>query len=591
MTLPILLLLIILAIALVLFWFEWVPADVTALGVLLALIILGLVPLEEAFSGFGSDTVMLLLGLLIMTAALMRTGVVEAVSRRLLAITDKYPGSLVPATMLAVAGLSAVINNTAAAAFFLPVVLGISQRSKTSASRLLMPMAFGAILSSSVTLISTSTNVVVSGLMTQAGLPPMGMVELAPVGIPITIVGLVYMVVIGKHLIPERPAEETLADRFELRPFLAELRIAPGSPLAGKTLARAHLGRNYDLTVLSIIRADGSQPDLSADTVLEAGDKLLAEGSSDAIVKVKDIPGIDTQADAKFSDRELSKEELGLAEVVLLPGSPFIGGTPKVLQMRERYQIQVLAINRRTGLVRSKIADTRLRLGDVLLVQGNQRQLAALQAENAFDVLGVMHSDRLNRRQALTVIGIFAGSLILGTLKILPLPAAMLLGALLVFVTRTITPDDAYRQVDWKILILIGSMLGLGVAMQSTGTAEFLAGRLTALAGAWNPLWLLTGFFVLTVALTQPMSNQAAAAVVIPVALQTAIQLGLNPRTFAMMIAIAASTSYLTPLEPACLMVYGPGRYRFIDFLKVGGILTVLVYLLAIVMTPLLWPL
>jgi di/tricarboxylate transporter len=188
-------------------------------------------------------------------------------------------------------------------------------------------------------------------------------------------------------------------------------------------------------------------------------------------------------------------------------------------------------------------------------------------------------------------MGIFAGALLLGSLNLVPLPAAMLLGALLVFVTGCITPDDAYRQVDWKILILIGCMLGLGVAMQSTGAADFLARGLIDLVGTWNPLWLLTGFFALTILLTQPMSNQAAAAVVIPVALQTATQLGLNPRTFAMMIAVAASTSYLTPLEPACLMVYGPGRYRFMDFLKVGGLLTVVVYVLAIILTPLLWPL
>ncbi|MBN1451179.1 MAG: SLC13 family permease [Anaerolineales bacterium] len=591
MTLSILLLLIILAIALLLFWFEWIPADVTALGVLLALIILGLVPLEQAFAGFGSDTVMLLLGLLIMTAALMRTGVVEVVSRKLLQFTSKHPGSLLPATMLAVALLSAVINNTAAAAFFLPVILGLSQRSNISASRLLMPMAFAAILASSMTLVSTSTNVVVSGLMTQAGLPPIGMLELTPVGVPVLAAGLLYMLFFGQRLIPERPTPQTLTDTFDLRPYLAELRIPPGSTLAGNTLAQAGLGRNYDLTVLAIIRGKKRQLDPPANTMLQVDDKLLVEGSSESILNVKDIAGIDIQADAKFSDEDFQDEGQRLAEVVLLQGSPFIGRTPKALQMRERYQIQVLAINRRTGVVHSKIADTRMQLGDVLLVQGNQTQIAALQTENALDVLGVVEAQRFNRKQAWTVTGIFVGALLLGSLKLVPLPAAMLLGALLVFVTRCITPDDAYRQVDWKVLILIGSMLGLGVAMQSTGTADFLAERLTALVRTWNPLWLLTGFFALTVLLTQPMSNQAAAAVVIPVALQTAVQLGLNPRTFAMMIAIAASTSYLTPLEPACLMVYGPGRYRFMDFLKVGGLLTVAVYLLAIILTPLLWPL
>jgi di/tricarboxylate transporter len=590
-TIPILMLLIILAIALVLFWFEWIPPDVTALGVLLTLILLDLVPLEQAFSGFGSDTVMVLLGLLVMTAALMRTGVVEVVSRKLLEFTDKYPGSLLPATMVAVGLLSAIINNTGAAAFFLPVILGLSQRSKMSASRLLMPMAFAAILASSMTLVSTSTNIVVSGLMTQAGLEPMEMFELTPVGVPVLIAGLLYMTYFGKRLIPERTTEQTLTDLFELRPYLAELLIAPDSTLIGGTLSESGLGRNFDLTVLMIIRDGKHKLEPSSGILLQEGDTLLVEGSSEAILKVKDIAGIDIQADAKFSDIDLRGNGQGLAEVVLLPRSPFIGHTPKNLQMRERYQIQVLAINRRTGVIRSKIANTRLQLGDVLLVQGKRKQIAALQTENAFDVLGVMESQRFNRRQAWIVSGIFAGSFLLASFKVIPLPAAMLLGALLVFLAGSITPDDAYRQVDWKILILIGSMLGLGVAMQSTGTAEFLAERLTSLVGPWNPLWLLTGFFALTVALTQPMSNQAAAAVVIPVALQTAVQLGLNPRTFAMMIAIAASTSYLTPLEPACLMVYGPGRYRFVDFIKVGGLLTIIVYILAIVLTPLLWPL
>jgi di/tricarboxylate transporter len=591
MTLPIILLLVILVIALVLFWFEWVSPDVTALGVLLALIVLGLVPPDQAFAGFGSDTVILLLGLLIMTAALMRTGVVEVVSRKFVQFASQHPGRLLPATMLAVGLLSAVINNTAAAALFLPIVLGLGQRTKFSTSRLLMPMAFAAILASSVTLVSTSTNVVVSGLMTQAGLPPIGMFELTPVGVPVLAAGLLYMLFFGQRLIPERPAPETLTETFGLRPFLAELRIAPGSPLAGSTLEQSGLGRDFDLTVLAIIREEERQLDPSADTVLQTGDKLLVEGHSDSILKVKDLPGIDIQADAKFSDADLQHEGMGLAEVVLLPDSPFIGRTPKGLKMRDRYHIQILAINRRTGVIRSKIADTRLQLGDVLLVQGSPKQIAALQAANDFDVLGVMEPQRFNRKQAFMVMAIFAGALLLGSIKLVPLPAAMLLGALMVFLTGAISPDDAYRQVDWKVLILIGSMLGLGVAMQSTGTAEYLAGRLTALAGNWNPLWLLTGFFLLTVVLTQPMSNQAAAAVVIPVALQTAVQLGLNPRTFAMMIAVAASTSYLTPLEPACLMVYGPGRYRFMDFLKVGGLLTVVVYLLAIILTPILWPL
>jgi di/tricarboxylate transporter len=325
MTLSIILLLIILVVALLFFSFEWIPPDVTAIGVLVALIVFGLVPLDQAFSGFGSDTFILLMGLLIMTAALMRTGVVEVVGRILLQYTANHPGSLLPATMIAVAIMSTFINNTAAAAFFLPVILGLSQRAKFSASRLLMPMAFGAILSSSVTLVATSTNVVVSSLITQFGLEPIGMFELTPVGLPILIVGLLYMMFIGKRLVPERSSKNDVTESFDLRPYLAELRILPDSHLAGNTLAKSNIGRNYDLTVLAIIHEGKRKLNPPANTLLHEGDALLVEGASESILKIKDVSGIDIQADLKFSDEELKAEELHLAEVVLLPRSPFIG--------------------------------------------------------------------------------------------------------------------------------------------------------------------------------------------------------------------------------------------------------------------------
>lgn len=591
MTSSIFLLLIILVIALLLFTFEWVPPDVTALGVLVAVVLCGLVPVDKAFAGFGSDTVILLLGLFIMTAALMRTGVVDMVSRRLVQYIRDHPNRLLLVTMVSVGTLSSLINNTAAAAFFLPVVLDLSQRLKLKVSRLLMPMAFAAILASSVTLISTSTNVVVSGLMVQAGLTPLGVFELTPVGVPILILGIVYMLTLGQRYIPDRPAPQNLSETFELRPYLAELRVPDNSPLVNSTLAQSGLGRNLDLTVVAIIRNGERQLAPTAGTVIQAGDALLIEGSSNDILKIKDIAGIDIQADAQFSDLDLQDDELRLAEVVLLPNSVFIGRTLRGLRLREKYQIQVLAISRRSGMVHNKIAQVRLSMGDVLLVQGSQKQIAALHVDNVLNVLGILEPPQLNRQRAWTAIGIFLVMLALAGSKLVSLPVAMLLGTLLVFMTHCITPEEAYRQVEWKVLILIGCMLALGVAMQTTGTATFLAERLTDLVGHWHPTWLLTGFFLLTVLLTQPMSNQAAAAVVIPVALQTAVQLGLNPRTFAVMIAIAASTSYLTPLEPACLMVYGPGRYRFVDFLKVGGLLTLVVFFLAISIVPALWPL
>lgn len=287
----------------------------------MALVIFKLVPLDQAFAGFGSDTVMLLLGLLIMTAALVRTGVVEIVGRRLFQFTDQHSRSLLLVTMLAAGILSMFINNTAAAAFFLPVLLGLSQRSKFSVSRLLMPMSFAAILASSVTLVATSTNIVVSGLIAQFGLSPIGMFELTPVGLPVMAIGILYMLTIGQRLIPNRPAAESLTDTFNLRPYLAELRVLASSALDGKTLAQSGLGRSLGLTVLAILRDSQRQVSPEADSLLKAGDALLVEGSYEAILKVKDIPGIDIQADVKFSDSDLQSESLRLVEVVLLPRS------------------------------------------------------------------------------------------------------------------------------------------------------------------------------------------------------------------------------------------------------------------------------
>jgi di/tricarboxylate transporter len=251
----------------------------------------------------------------------------------------------------------------------------------------------------------------------------------------------------------------------------------------------------------------------------------------------------------------------------------------------------VLAINRHETTLHSKISQIPLQMGDVLLVQGSRFNIASLEKNNTFRVLGMVEDQRLNYRRAWLATGIFVGALLLAIFNLVSVPVAVLLGSLAAFLTRCITPEEAYRDIEWKAIILIGSMLAFGSAMEYTGTAKFLAMQIVEWIGHSNPVWLLTGFFALTVMLTQPMSNQAAAAVVLPVALQTAIQLGLNPRTFAMMIALAASTSFITPLEPACLIVYGLGRYRFTDFTKVGSLLTVVIYIIAIFLVPRVWPL
>ena len=593
MTPQILLLLCILGVALVLFWSERISADVIALGILLTLAFTGLLPADQVFAGFGSDTVIMIFGLLILTAALERTGVVELAGRAGLRHAGTDPDRLLWIVMIASATAGAFISNTASTAFFLPVVFGIARKAGVSVSKLLMPLAFSSILTSSVTLVSTSTNVVVSGILTQHGMPPMGMFELAPVGIPIAMAGLIYMFLV-RRFVPERAARAELTEEFGIRPYLSELVILPESKLAGKTIGEADVGRQLGLEVLRIIRDDNHRHIVPrASTVLETGDILVVVGGEQDIIKIKDTAGLEIVADAKLSDPDLTTKDVTLAEAVLLPGSPLIGRTLRRQRFRERYGLQVLGINHQGVNVGLKLSESLLHLGDVLLLQGRRENIERLHASNVFRVLRPlepMEEKRPRRRRAPLVIAIFFGVLALVTFNVLTLPLAVMLGVFLVFVTRCITPVEAYGAVEWKAIVLIGSMLSLGVAMEHTGAARYLAAQLLSLAGTDEPRWLLTAFFALTVFLTQPMSNQAAAIVVLPIALQTALDAGLNPRTFAMMIAVAASCSYLTPLEPSCLMVYGPGRYRFLDFLKIGSVLTLVIYGLAIALVPVVWP-
>lgn len=590
MSLSIVLLLIIVGVAVILFSFERLPADVIALSILLCLVLLGLLPPDIALAGFGSQTVLMILGLLVMTAGLTKSGVVDTVGRYILRWTGGSADRLTTVMMICVAGLSAFMSNTGATAFFLPIALSLSRQIKVSPTRLLMPLAFAAILASSVTLIGTTTNMVISGMMTSYDMAPLAMFELSVVGLPILAVGLLYMKTLGKRFIPDRLPAKPEPAKTKILPYLAEVVVLPESPLAGKSLSESRLGEHLDLAVLRVARGEKGILLPGPDLKLMPGDALLVEGERDNILRARAVTGIELKPELKFADMALESEDIGLYEVLLLPRSPMLGRTLRGLHFRERYGIQVLAINHHGKTSYSKLSRSVLRIGDQLLLRGNRNNIFALENENLFRVLRSVSWQAPGRRSLLS-LAIFVGVLSAATLNLVPLAVAVLVGMVLMFVTKCITPQEAYREVEWKVLILIGSMLALGAAMERTGTAEFLASMIVGLTEGLNPVFLLAGFFGLTMLLTQPMSNQAAAVVVIPVALQTAFQLGLNPRAFAVMIALGASCSFLTPLEPACLLVYGPGNYRFVDFFKAGSILTVIILLVSVLLVPLFWPL
>lgn len=589
MTFTILLMLFTVVAALVLFSIESFPVEVIALGLLLFITVTGLLPADQAFAGYGSDAVVMILGLLIMTAALTRTGVVDWISQWITKRNKNSKNGWFVMILVAAAILSSFISNTASAALFVPILIGMAEKMKTSTSKLLMPLAFATILSSSVTLVATSTNIVVSGVMTQYGLRPIGMFELTPVGLVILGVGLAYIIILGPRLIPDRGNIDQGFDESTRKSYLTEVILMPGSRFANKSLQEARLGADMDLTVVSVMREDSQVLAPQANLILQECDRLLVEGPLDEIMKIKEVSGIELDVDV--AHHKLTSDDIRLVEGLVMSRSHWIGRTLTDLKLRERYGLQVLAINRHGETIRSKISQVVFQIGDVLLIQGNISSIQALEHDQDFRLIEEIKTRKLNLQKAPFAILAFLGAIGLATFDLLTLPIAVLAGVIVVFVSRSITPAEAYRDMEWKIIFLVGAMLGVGAALDYTGTAAYLAGLIVSWMGHMHPGWLLTAFFLLTMLLTQPMSNQAAAAVVVPIALQTAAQLGVNPRTFAIMIAVGASCSYLTPLEPAALMVYGPGRYKFLDFVKVGSLLTVIIYLIAIVMVPLLWPL
>jgi len=592
MTPQIAILLVLLFVALVLFAIERIPIEIVSIVLVMALVITQTLTVTEAFAGFGNDIVITIAGLFILTGGLARTGVVDIVGRRLHRFAGDSEFRITALIMVAAAVSAAVMKNTTTTAMFLPVVLGIAARRHISPSKVLIPLAFGAILGGTCTLIGTSTNLAVSGALPRYGMAPFSMFELTNVGVPIVAVGMLYMLLIGLYLLPRRKSAKSLTEQYHIRQYATEVIVLNDSPLIGKTLAEARIGDELDLTLLGILRGD-EQYRIAPNPAerIRADDLLLVQGRAEDILRVKGEAGIEIKPDFELSDAHLEGSDVELFEAMVPKGSDFIGRTLKRLQFRERYELVVLALNRHGVNLLSKLSKVRIRFGDVLLIQGKRDYVESVAADGQILLLEEISQRQVRpakRRWALAAFGVF---LFFSITHLVPLPVAVLFGVLILLGSRSVRTHEMYEMIEWRLIILIACMISFGVAMEKTGADQYLATQIINVTGQYGPLAVLAGFFIMTVALTQPMSNQAAALVMLPIAVKSAIALGLNPRTFAVAVTYAASCSFLTPLEPACVLVYTPGRYRFFDFVKVGSILTVLVFVIVLWLVPIFWPL
>ncbi|MGQ9491982.1 MAG: SLC13 family permease [Anaerolineae bacterium] len=600
---PLLLTFAILIVAIALLLSERLRADMVALLVVVALGITGILTPREAFSGFASSAVITIVSIFVLTEALRLTGITERAGELLARIGGSSEAQLVTVIMVAGAVLSLLMNNIAAAAILMPAVSGLAQRNRISASRLLLPLAFATILGGMATLFTT-TNIVVSGILRGQDLPGFGVLDFVPVGMPIVVVGIAYMAVWGRHLLPMQTAmqearrasnvELALADVYRLDERLFRARVPVGSCLNGQPLAQSRLREIYGVTVVALERQGKLSHAPSAATVLHTGDILFLEGKLEEFLARDVDPRLEILPAADWHSTALESEEIAIAEVVLAPRSTLIGQSLRTARFREKYGMAVLGIWRAGRPIRTNLSDLPLAFGDALLVQGPRARIPLLRTEPDLVLLigGAAERPVVTSRKRWLAAGIMLVALILAAFNAALIGEIMLGAALLMTLVGFLTLDQAYGAIEWRSVFLVAGMLPLGLAMTKSGAAGLLADRLIAALGPAGPVALLVGLCLLTILLTQAMNGAAVATVVAPIAIRAAQQTGLDARALAMGVALASSLAFLTPLgHPVNVLVMGPGGYRFRDYLKVGWPLTLLLLGVIIQLLPIFWPL
>ncbi|MFQ5943833.1 MAG: SLC13 family permease [Anaerolineales bacterium] len=592
MTLDIALTLLIILGALILFATEKLRVDVVALLVLISVGVLGLIPADQLFSGFANSAVVTVWAVYMVSGGLFKTGVADAMGSGILKVAGNREPRLIGTIMLTVGVMSAFMNNVGATAMLLPAVVGIARQTKVAVSKMLIPLAFASLLGGAMTLIGTPANILAAGILTGAGLPSFGFFEFTPMGIVVLATGTVYMVVIGRRLLPVREGARGKEDVYKIRDYVTEVRVSPVSSLIGKTLLQSRLGRDYDLTVLVLQREDGNQPSLHRDTEIRMGDLLVVQSSASDLMAARQSLGLTTEAERTLDIESLERGDIQVIEATLAPRSHIVGRSLRDVRFRDRYGFTALAISRQGEVITEQLRDIPLQFGDALLLQGPERRVTQLQEGENFLVLESIETEQFRRNKAPIAIGaliLAIGMVIFGGM---PISLAMVIAAMTMILTGALTIEEAYESIDWRTVFLVAGMLPLGLAMELTGTAEFLADIMLGVFGPYGALATLAGIYLLAALITQPMSNAAAIVLIVPIALDTAFGLGANYKTFTMAVVIGAATSFLSPVgHKANVLVFGPGGYKFTDYARVGAILTVVLLIVSMIFLPIIWPL
>ncbi|MCA2703140.1 MAG: SLC13 family permease [Microcystis sp. LE18-22.4A] len=584
---PIILTLTVLVVALVAFVAEWLPVDLTALCVAIVLILLGLVTPEEGIAGFSSSATVTVMAMFVLSAGITRTGVIQVIRDRLLVWGGKNPHQQVFVLGALVGPISAFINNTAVVAIFLPIVEDWCKKQKISPSKLLIPLSYATVLAGMITVVGTSTNILASGISAKLGYGEFSLFQFTALGLVTFLAGLIYLTIFAPKLLPDRKSStgEFLEDDYGSKVYLSEVIITPRSNLIGQTLYQSGLQRKFNFDVLELIRNKVHLSQPLADKVLNAGDILIVHSSREELLKIKDERGLEIFADVKFQKGDIESTittgEEKLAEVLILSNSRLIGTTLKDLKFRQRYNATVLAIRRGSELLQGRLGKIPLKFGDLLLVQGPKQSFIGLQTTRELLVLEEKEIESLRQDKGIIALMITLLVIIIAAFDIQPILVTSLVGVVLMVITGCLKPGEVYGSIRWDIIFLLAGLIPLGTAMDNSGTTKWLADNLVAIGGHLSGFWILVFFYLITSFLTEILSNNAAVVLMIPVAVEVAKTLGLNPLAFMYAVTFAASNSYLTPIGyQTNTMVYAPGGYKFLDFTRLGAPLNLILTIL-----------
>ncbi|NBD15614.1 MAG: SLC13 family permease [Cyanobacteria bacterium] len=573
----------ILIFALICFATEWFPVDFTALIVAILLMLFGIVTPEEGISGFSNPATITVMAMFILSAGISRTGAIQVVGDWLLKWGGKTTHQQTFIMGGVVGGITAFINNTAVVAVFLPIIEDWCKKQKIPVSRMLMPLSFATILGGTITLIGTSTNLLASSISEQLGYGSFGLFQFTEAGLIKFLIGLLYISMTSYWLLPNRtPVNNgSYAKTYELKDYVSELVISPRSNLIKQTLRSSEIQRKFDIDVLEVIR-DGihfSQP--LADKVLSAGDILLVRGTKEELLRIRDERGLDILPDVKFQDdnvaSQLTDNEEGVAEILILSNSRLVGSTLKDLRFRQRYNATVLAIRRGEEVLHDRLGQVPLRFGDLLLVQGPRESLSGFQTTRELLVIEQGNREGLRLDKAPIAIAIGLAVVALAAFNVTPILVSALVGVALMVLTGCLKPGEIYGAIRWDVIFLLAGLIPMGIAMEKSGATDWLADKILIVGNNFSGFWVLIFFYFVTTILTEILSNNASVILMIPIAVKVAESLTLNPFAIMFTVTFAASNSFMTPIGyQTNTMVYSPGGYRFRDFTRFGAPLSIL---------------